>query len=135
MDNPNGNRFVEVKADAAEEPAAEGKYAIYSKTDSKVLTVLNKRDDTDYQGRDQYEGQITAKAGDVIQLYDLENKAGWIPVIEGWSFGGKSDTDTAYAAYLEASEDGWTVLQDFTASIFAKFAYQNDSIYFGLVAE
>ena len=135
MDNPNGNRFVEVKAEAGEEPAAEGKYAIYSKTDSKVLTVLNKRDDTDYQGRDQYEGQITAKAGDVIQLYDLENKAGWIPVIEGWSFGGKSDTDTAYAAYLEASEDGWTVLQDFTASIFAKFAYQNDSIYFGLVAE
>ena len=116
------------------DPIVEGKYAIYSLTDSKVLTVLNKRNDTDYQGREQYEGQLSAKQGDVIELYDLENKAGWIPVIEGWSFGGTSDSDTAYTAYLEPGANGWTVVQDFTASIFAKFAWENDAIYFGLIA-
>ena len=126
------NANIPGPSDPGDDPVAEGKYAIYSVKDSKTLVVLNKRDDKDLQGRDQYEGQISAKAGDVIQLYDLENKAGWIPPIEGWSFGGKSDSDTAYTAYLTPGKDSWTVVQDFTASIFAKFAYQNDSIYFGL---
>ena len=110
----------------------ENKYCIYSVTNEAAVAdlVLKGKDPA---GKDQAEAKgVSLTQGDVIQLYDKENAAGWITTVEGWSFGGDSGTSTAWEAYLEAGTDSWTVLQDVTVDIYAKFQMNNDSIYFGI---
>ena len=114
---------------------ADSKYAIYSVTNSEKICDLVLDGTKDLQGRDQGVAlSVSLTEGDVIQLYDTENNAGWITTIEGYSFGGASADATDWQAYLTAGTDSWTVVQSCTVDIYAKFAFNNDSIYFGLSA-
>lgn len=113
----------------------DSKYAIYSVTNSAKICDLVLDGSKDLQGRDQGIAlSVSLTEGDVIQLYDTENSAGWITTIEGYSFGGASADATDWQAYLTAGTDSWTVVQSCTVDIYAKFAFNNDSIYFGLSA-
>lgn len=108
------------------------KYGIRNVTSGKYLCSLT-LNGKDLQDRDQAQALgVNFKAGTEVQLYDTENNAGWIVNIEGWSFGGASATDTKYLEYLTPGASSWTVVKDFTADIYAKFAMGNDEIYFGL---
>lgn len=111
------------------------KYVIYSVTNSQKICDLVLDGSKDLQGRDQATAlSVSLTAGDVIQLYDTENNSGWITTVEGYSFGGASADATDWQAYLTAGTDSWTVVQSCTVDIYAKFAFGNDSIYFGLSA-
>ncbi|MBO4682744.1 MAG: hypothetical protein J5618_02680 [Bacilli bacterium] len=117
------------------ETVTGSKFIIYSVTNSAKICDLTLDGSKDHQGRDQ--GVATAVVlteGDVIQLYDTENNAGWITTIEGYSFGGENADSTNYTAYLTPGTNSWTVVQGCTVDIYAKFAFNNDSIYFGLHA-
>ena len=127
-----GLKGGEDPVDPGDEPEpSEYKYCIYNVTDSEMIVGLE-ADGKDFQDRDQFKGTVSLTAGQVIQLYDLENNAGWVCPIEGWSFGGTSADDTAYEAYLQVGATSWTVLQDCELDIYAKFAMGRDEIYFGL---
>ena len=90
-------------------------------------------DGKDPQDRDQFKAEISVKAGDNINIFDLKNEVGFaIANVEGWSFGGKSDVDETWKLYLQPTEGGWKALKDFEADVFVKLALGNDSIYFGL---
>lgn len=113
----------------SEQPVIATKYGLYDVTNSVLLVNLVDMEEKDFQGRDQASAlAVHFTKGQKFQLYDNENKAGWIPTVESDSFGG------ATASYLSINTTGayWEVLQDFTANVYAKFAYQNDAIYFGL---
>lgn len=92
-----------------------------------------KTNTTDTEGRTQYviKNQKFLK-DQQFQLYDFENKAGWVIDIDPWSFGGTSGTDTKWKSYLEKGSSYYKVLQDFTcAEIYLKFKFNDDQIYFG----
>ncbi|MBE6133315.1 MAG: hypothetical protein E7178_01455 [Erysipelotrichaceae bacterium] len=112
-------------------------YAIYA-GDEKVcdLTMTGTKD---YQQRDQAEAKgVSLTAGQQIALTNTGTGASWLCPIEGWSFGGNSESSEAWKAYLEVVTVGeaqvWEVKQDVTVDIYAKFAWGNDSIYFGIAA-
>ncbi|MCR5333097.1 MAG: hypothetical protein K6E11_03655 [Bacilli bacterium] len=68
----------------------------------------------------------TFAVGDMFQLYDFGNKAGWVENIESASFGGQ------WAHYLEKTDTVYRVIYPFTsADVYIKIAYENNSIYFG----
>lgn len=115
----------------SEQPVIATKYGLYDVTNSVLLANLVDMEEKDYQGRDQASAlAVHFTEGQKFQLYDNENEAGWIPAIESGSFGG------ATASYLSINTTGgyWEVLHDFTADIYAKFAYNNDAIYFAIAA-
>ena len=112
-------------------------YAIYD-GDEKVcdLTMTGTKD---YQQRDQAEAKgVSLTAGQQIALMNTGTGSSWLCPIEGWSFGGTSESSEAWKEYLEVVTVGegqaWEVKQDVTVDIYAKFAWENDAIYFGIAA-
>ena len=115
-----------------EEPELEG----YGIRFSDGVYVLGEDAGFDAQGRQQYEMKSVHFAeGAKFSIYDFANKAGWVEAIEGYSFGGDSAEAENWKSYLELGENEYTVIAEFTADIFLKIAYENNSVYFGLVEE
>ena len=115
-----------------EEPELEG----YGIKFSDGVSVLGKDAGFDAQGRQQYEMKSVHFAeGAKFSIYDFANKAGWVEAIEGYSFGGDSAEAENWKSYLELGENEYTVIAEFTADIFLKIDFENNSIYFGLVEE
>ena len=122
----------ETPVESSEEEASN-KYVLYDIDAGTIVADLVLDGTQDYQGRDQASAtNVTLTAGLKFCIYDTENYAGFISDVEGWSFGGKSASDTAYEEYLSVEEDHYEVLKDCTVDIYAKFAWENNSIYFGL---
>lgn len=89
----------------------------------------------DPQGRDEY--KISAKSftqGERFQLYDFAYKAGWVIDVNGFSFGGDSDSSTKWMEYLAKGNSYYTVLQDFEVDIYIQLKNNDDRIYFELTS-
>ena len=99
---------------------SDGKYIVASPT-------------TENDGYQQYLISDAAfTVGQSFQIYDFANQIGWIVPIDPWSFGGDGPTSTAWKKYLSDSTGSYSVLTNFTASIYIKMKYGQDQIYFGL---
>ena len=118
----------------SEEPVVENAYALYDLGGETVLAELELSEEPDTQGRQQASALgVEFKAGTKFTIRNTGTEVNFLSPIEGWSFGGDSEESTAYEAYILIGEGYWEVLQDFKADVYAKFAWENDSIYFGLV--
>lgn len=86
-------------------------------------------DGEDYQHRPQYKiTNFSASIGDVIKVRNIAAEESFIPLdLDSASFNGHVST------YLEVSESSYTVKKAFTADVYIKVAFENDSIYFGLI--
>ena len=128
-----GTSFVAPEwEDYPEEPTLEG----YGIKFSDGVSVVGEDAGTDAQGRQQYEMKSVHFAeGAKFSIYDFGNKAGWVEAVEGYSFGGESAESENWKSYLELGENEYTVIAEFTADIFLKISYGNNSVYFGLVEE
>lgn len=88
----------------------------------------------DPQGRPQYLiSNYQFYVNDEFKIYDFANKSGWVENLEGYSFGGSSETDTEWTSYLDKGTNSYTVKVDFKANVYLKLAWNNNGIYFGLV--
>ena len=68
--------------------------------------------------------------GQKFALHDFGSGASWTIDLNGWSFGGTSDTDTKWTAYLERSATAYTVKKTFNAKdIYIKLKYEQDNLY------
>ena len=89
---------------------------------------------TDVQARPQYSLEaIHFPEGARFTIYNFGTKTGWVENIEGYSFGGENGESENWKSYVEISDEEYIALVEFTADIFLKIAYENNSIYFGLV--
>ena len=91
-------------------------------------------EEKDHQQRDQY--KITAQAftaGQTFALYDASNGATWVIAIDSYSFGANGDASKV-DEYVTKGEAVYTVVKDFTADIYIKLKFNDDQIYFQLVA-
>ena len=90
-------------------------------------------------GFDQYLISNKAFAKDqVFQLIDFSSGGTWAIPIDGWSFGGTSDSDTKWTTFVKYDEaaQNYTVLKDFNAdNIYIKLKYQQDNVYFQLAGD
>ena len=78
-------------------------------------------DGQDYQGRDQYKIEDVEFKKDVeFSIYDFKNQASWIEPLEESSNPNVSIVNEKYVAS-----------KDFTADVYLKIAYENNSIYIG----
>ena len=135
------NMSDQVYVSEPDESDSDVDYGFYDyANDSYVLPALSY--DQEWEGYSQYKGTIEFKKDMKIALYNYNTGASWIITVDGWSFGGDSPTAENWKAYLsvdkaetEAGEvDVWTVLQDFKADVYAKFKFEADNVYFGLVS-
>ena len=63
-------------------------------------------------------------------LYDFGTQAGWTINLDGWSFGGTSESDTKWTDYLSKTSSAYTVKKTFTAKdIYIKLRYEHDNLY------
>lgn len=100
-------------------------------TDSTYL-VGTLQDEKDAQGRIQYKiSDHQFHTGDTFQLYDFENRAGWVEDLDPYSFANTSGSGNFWPHYINKGSY-YTVLVDFTAEIYLKMAYEDNVVYFGL---
>ena len=68
-------------------------------------------------------------------IYDFNNEIAFFVPINGYSLGGSSADDTAYAAYIEYNEEAqaYVIKQDFSGNIYLKLKYGEDNVYIGFV--
>jgi hypothetical protein len=100
-------------------------------TDSTYI-VGTLQDEKDSAGRIQYKiSDHQFHTGDTFQLYDFENKAGWVENLDPYSFGNSSGSGSYWPYYINKGAY-YTALVDFTAEVYLKMAYEDNVIYFGL---
>lgn len=103
-------------------------------TDSTYI-VGTLQEEKDSAGRIQYKiSDYQFHTGDTFQLYDFENKAGWVENLDPYSFGNTSGSGSYWPYYINKGAY-YTALVDFTAEVYLKMAYEDNVIYFGLKSE
>ena len=99
-----------------------------------TFVQASKQEGQDHQGRDQYKiSKYSFHAGESFVLYDADNSAGWVDPIDSYSFNSQG-SGANISTYLNVSKTNYTVVLDFTADIYIKLKWQDNNVYFELVA-
>ena len=104
-------------------------------SDNSYMLAVRTNDDNGFEQHLINHRKFTT--GQVFQLYDFANSAGWTVDIDPWSFGGTSAESVTWKSYLSHnySNHTYTVVQDFDVeSIYIKLKFGEDQIYFQLAA-
>lgn len=103
----------------------ENSYGLYFSEEKIVnLTPIEEKDP---EGRDQfYAQQVEFKEDEIFKLINFATGEKFVAPLDLTSFGGH------YSAYLDVSDNGYRPEGDFYASVYAKFKFDDDQIYFEL---